>query len=131
MKSQHQQRIEEFMMLARQNLPDVPTTPSKEIARLRAALILEEALETCAALGFPDVEVLQGEFDLGVMHDEPDLVQILDGCADLSVVTIGTISACGVHDEPLLNLVDNNNLAKFGPGGHLNSAGKWGETPWA
>jgi predicted HAD superfamily Cof-like phosphohydrolase len=100
------------MVLAGQDLPDRPTIPTKEVAALRARLILEEALETCAALGFPDVEVLQGDFDLGPMHDEPDLVMILDGCADLSVVTIGTLSALGVNDEPLLALVDENNLAK-------------------
>jgi predicted HAD superfamily Cof-like phosphohydrolase len=43
----------------------------------------------------------------------PDLVEIADGCADISVVTIGTLVACGIPDKGLLELVDDNNLNKF------------------
>jgi len=55
---------------------------------------------------------------------EPDLIEIADGCADISVVTIGTLSACGIDAEPLLELVDRNNLAKFGPGHSRREDGK-------
>ncbi len=51
-QSSHQQRVEHFMRQARQPLPEEPSIPSEEIRRLRAKLILEEALETIKALGF-------------------------------------------------------------------------------
>jgi len=54
----------------------------------------------------------------------PDLIGIVDGCADVSVVTIGTLLACGVEDKPILELVDTNNLAKFGPGHSYREDGK-------
>ena len=57
-------------------------------------------------------------------YRDPNLVEIADGCADLSVVTIGTLSACGIADEMLLGVVDANNLAKFGPGHSIREDGK-------
>ena len=42
--SDHQKRVEELMIKAGQNLPEVPIMPSKEVRLLRAKLILEEAL---------------------------------------------------------------------------------------
>jgi predicted HAD superfamily Cof-like phosphohydrolase len=57
------------------------------------------------------------------------LVEIADGCADISVVTIGTLSACGIADLPILEAVDDNNLQKFGPGGYRREDGKWIKPP--
>jgi len=48
----HYNRIKEFMKLAGQDTPKKPIEPSSEIRKLRAKLILEEALETISALGF-------------------------------------------------------------------------------
>lgn len=124
-KSFHQKRVEKFMGLAQQELPLSPTIPSHEVLRLRAKLILEEALETVQALGFEADVVFHGDF----VRPPQNLVGILDGCADLSVVTIGTLSACGVPDIELLELVDANNLAKFGPGGYRRDDGKWIKPP--
>jgi predicted HAD superfamily Cof-like phosphohydrolase len=119
-RTQHQLRINEFMRLAGQELPDKPCVPSFEVRKLRARLILEEALETIHALGF---QVLDG------MHiapsGEPNLIEIIDGCCDVSVVTIGTLSACGIPDGVFLNEVDQSNLRKFGPGGRRREDGKW------
>lgn len=134
-KSTHQQRIEAFMALAGQAAPGHPALPSLEIRKLRAKLILEEALEAINALGF---NVIASVSPVGTSQDQlslvehglgPDLVGIADGCADVSVVTIGTLSACGIGDEALLKLVDENNLAKFGPGGHRREDGKWVKPP--
>ncbi len=61
--------------------------------------------------------------------DRLDMEQVADGCADLSVVTIGTLSAFGIADEGLLQMVDATNLAKFGPGGHKRDDGKWIKPP--
>lgn len=123
----HQFRVEQFMRLARQELPDHPVLPSEDIRRLRARLILEEAFETVKALGF-SVKIghdVNEECHFTYVADQtPDLVQIADGCADISVVTIGTLSACGIPDLPLLALVDDNNLVKFGPGHSFREDGK-------
>ena len=123
MKSLHYQRIEMFMRLAGQECKSVPELPSEEIRRLRANLILEEAIETINALGFNldfagiNKVVLSAEL-------APDLREIADGCADLSVVLQGTLIACGIPDNPLFNLVDQNNLDKFGSGHSIRADGK-------
>ena len=48
----HQVRVALFMDLAKQDCPLKPTEPTEKVAKLRATLILEEALETIKALGF-------------------------------------------------------------------------------
>lgn len=100
MKTAHQQRVEEFMRKAEQEIPDAPCIPSEEVRLLRAKLILEEAVETVEALGFFVTMTDDGVKPAG--RCESNLEQIADGCAGLSVVTIGTLSACGIHDEALL-----------------------------
>jgi predicted HAD superfamily Cof-like phosphohydrolase len=62
-------------------------------------------------------------------HGQFNMEETIDGCCDLSVVTIGTLSTLGVPDKPFLEEVDNNNLAKFGPGGYRNDYGKWVKPP--
>lgn len=125
------------MVKAKQGPPDEVTVPDARTRLLRAQLILEECLETINALGvsvYDDIRDDDPEFNemltvgmenlvLKVTH-EPDLVEIADGCADISVVTIGTLMACGIPDKELLELVDNNNLAKFGPGHSYGPTGK-------
>jgi predicted HAD superfamily Cof-like phosphohydrolase len=117
------------MRLAGQALPALPVLPSLETRKLRANLIMEEALETIKGLGFAVVIKPQSNgWDIQEAN-APDLVEIVDGCADISVVTMGTLLACGIGDEELLKLVDENNLAKFGPGGHRREDGKWVKPP--
>lgn len=128
MKTDHQNRIEKFMNLAKQDVPSEPSLPDPETCRLRASLILEEALETIDGLG---CEVLYErsnnltKSNLSIVNvKEPSLVDIADGCADISVVTIGTLSACGIPDKKLLEIVDQNNLDKFGEGHSFRPDGK-------
>lgn len=130
MKSEHQARIEAFMKLAGQAVPTIPVMPSLEVRRLRANIILEEALETIQGLGFAlRMKPFDNEFEL--MEDgAPDIVEVVDGCADISVVTIGTLSAFGVADQPILEAVDAANLTKFGPGSYRRASdGKWMKPP--
>lgn len=125
MKSDHQKRVEMFMKLALQDVPAKPIMPSVEVRRLRAALILEESLETIQGLGFKvEKSGKDGELVL-VESGKPDMLEIVDGCGDVSVVTIGTLSAMGVSDKPVLEAIDMNNLAKFGPGSFRDAGGKW------
>lgn len=120
-KSPHQQRVEEFMRNAQQDIGDAPTIPPAEVRILRAKLIFEEAMETIDALGVRlTVCPSANEYVLypnNVKRFEathsPNLVEIADGCADISVVTIGTLSACGIADMRLIEEVDRSNLAKF------------------
>jgi predicted HAD superfamily Cof-like phosphohydrolase len=123
-RSSHQVAIDKFMRLGGQEVPAKPTIPSLEVRKLRAKLILEEALETIEALG------IQVEFKSDYQHDsitsaDPgfnmiytdtglvNLKEIVDGCCDLRVVTTGTLTACGVNDIRPQELVDENNLDKF------------------
>lgn len=132
MKTEHQRRIEEFMRLAGQDLPLHPVIPSAEVRFLRASIILEEALETIEALGMEVGTGVGAEFvptpHLVVRASDklkPNLIEIADGCADTSVVTIGTLSACGIADNQLLMEVDASNLRKFGLGSYRRADGKW------
>ncbi len=139
-RSVHQQSIERTMIKAEQAVPDKPCIPSKKVRLLRAMLILEEALETVRALGFeikskplkafyddsgtlqlPD-DVFDPKFE---NRYEPNLVEIADGCADLSVVTIGTLSACGISDIPILQEVDRANWEKVKDGLIKREDGKY------
>lgn len=130
----HQDRVIEFMDKAGQNLPSIPTLPTREVALLRAKLILEEALETISALGFTprqlgDTDLIDVDNTDFIPDKDIDLVGIVDGCCDVSVVTIGTLAAIGVGDGPLLLEVDRNNLAKFGPGHSRRADGKLIKAP--
>lgn len=140
-KTPHQLRVEEFMQKAKQEVPSKPVVPSEAVRKLRAKLILEEALETVDALGInikyspvgPIGEKIRiNDFFLeeNVYFDELEcLSEVIDGCADLSVVTTGTLSAFGVPDLLVLQEVDNNNLAKFGPGHSWREDGKLVKPP--
>lgn len=129
MKSDHQLRVERFMMLAGQSIAAVPSLRSAEIRRFRAAMILEEALETIGGLGFRVIKP-EGEDDFRLSEIfAPDLIAIADGCADIKVVTTGTLSALGISDEPLQEEVDTNNLLKFSPGAYQRQDGKWMKPP--
>lgn len=110
-KSSHQVAVETFMRLGGQELPSKPTIPDVEIRRLRAELILEECIETIRSLGFK----IDPEDDNLFLEEryKPNLVEIVDGCSDILVVTTGTLSACGVADIRPIEIVNENNLAKF------------------
>lgn len=130
-KSDHQLRVEEFMQKAGQSIAAVPSLCSPEIRKFRAEMILEEALETIQALGFNVVmRSSDGELKVSTREThEPNLIEIADGCADLKVVTTGTLSALGISDMALQLEVDQNNLLKFGPGSYVRDDGKWMKPP--
>lgn len=113
-----QKQVKEWMIAFGQDAPDKPIIPSLEIRKLRAKLILEEALETIV-YGLGIYWLKQGRdynFDLAdilavLNHNEakfedqeeikPNLELIADGCSDLKVVTYGTLVACGlIKQEP-------------------------------
>lgn len=105
-----------------QETPDKPCIPSLEIRKLRAKLILEEALETIGALGFYlehaglDDSLISVE-NTDIFEGEPklvNLVSIADGLADLHYVAYcGTAVACGLDMEPIFKEVDRSNNSKI------------------
>lgn len=107
------------MRKAGQECPDKPTIPSLEVRKLRARLILEEALETInEGLGI-EVEMPDWLVSLRIRHlyfyeiDDGDPVKLADGMADLQVVNLGTAVACGIDLEPVFNEVCRSNESKF------------------
>lgn len=125
-KTEHYERVELFNSMIRQPPPATPSIPSVDVRLLRARLIMEEALETIEALGVTmsvnpdpggsmwsdrdiDVRMLDASFKA---HEVFDLAHVAKELADLEVVTTGTFVACGIHDRPVLEAVDRNNLDK-------------------
>lgn len=129
-RSEFQRRVDAFMEKAGQETPDAPVIPDEETRLLRAKLILEEALETVAALGFSASVVPASPSHLCTLQPtgDPDLTEIADGCCDMMVVTLGTLSACGMSDEALMSEVLDSNDSKF-IDGHRRSDGKWMKGP--
>jgi len=133
-KSWHQQAVEDFMGLAGQNVPSKPKDLDAATAELRIRLMLEEVLETANAAGV--TVTFHGECKLNspvTNHitdfscertHEFDLVEFVDGCCDTLVVTTGSLSAAGIPDSYPMQLVDWNNLTKFGPGHSIDEHGK-------
>lgn len=116
----HYRRVYKFMTKAQQPCAhDGIVLPGKEVRKLRAKLIMEETLEQIKALGFDCRGTIYFDREL-----QPMLHEILDGCADVSVVNVGTMISCGVEDEPLLKLIDDSNMKKFGPGHKFRDDGK-------
>lgn len=124
------------MEQAQQETPKTPTIPSLEIRILRAKLIMEEAFETIErGLGVMVVSKYDGiisfENDLWFeehQNNEPDLVHLADGCADLKVVTVGTEIACGINGKPIFEEVMRSNFTKF-IDGYIRDDGKWQKGP--
>lgn len=123
--SPHFLEVNKFMEKAGQlkDTKSYATIPSQEIRKLRASSIMEEAMETCQALGFDTVIYPDGKVEV-VPHGEPNLVEIVDGCCDIAVVTTGTLIACGVPDVFVQDMVNQSNLAKFAEGHSFREDGK-------
>ncbi len=134
----HQMEVEAFMLRAKQDVPLIPTTPSDYVRILRAKIILEEALETIQkGLGVTvSLDIDQGNhsqsFEINnnqltfatSLTQQFDMIELIDGCCDVAVVSTGTLSACGIPDTPFQNEVNKNNLMKFGPGYVIRDDGK-------
>ena len=95
----------------------VGETPEIRDNELRAKLILEEAAETAAALGF-DVDVWMGTPPDGTMFNinkdaAPSEIEVIDGLCDLLYVTFGAAVAAGIDLDPFFHEVHATNMAKL------------------
>lgn len=104
----------------RQRVPDMYAVPGLMVRELRARLILEEALETIAALGFSIRPKSTKQFyhvsDVDLLPIEEmavDIDDVIDGCADTIYVAIGTMLVHGAPDLPHLAEINRTNNAKF------------------
>lgn len=101
----------------------VPYEMTLEQRLLRAKLIMEEAVETCSALGFSvdgaifadeTVETTLAEWHKA--YEQPNAEDFIDGLADLMYVTIGAAITAGVDLEPHFDEVHRANMTKEGGG---------------
>lgn len=125
--------IKSWMSAFGQETPNRPAIPTLDVRKLRAKLILEEALETIRGMG---VEVTDSSgFNLYSIEDfafagieynlktaEEALVEVLDGCIDLEVVTKGTLAAFGLSDNEAFEEVMRSNWTKLWTNGDLFKA---------
>lgn len=100
--------------------------PEMRDRELRAKLIMEEAVETVAAMGFDvtadiwpnDNTYLPAEqvahFEKSFV--EPDFVEAIDGLCDLLYVVYGAAVAWGIDLGPFFEAVHKANMAKDGGG---------------
>lgn len=115
-----QAEVAKWMVAFGQEVKASPEIPSEEVRRLRAELILEEAIELINALGFIvnhstkyNRPVVDKNVDVGA-----NINHIADGCADLQVVTMGTQAACGLlfpqhkDSDPIFDEVMRSNWTK-------------------
>lgn len=133
-----QSDVRAFMQAAGQHVPQFPTDLPLETRILRARLIIEEAFEQAAAMGvhvsysvnkeapaislYPeDITYKQGE--------ATSLVEIADGIADQLYVSLGAACAFGINMEPVWKLIQDSNMAKFGPGSYKRPDGKQMKPP--
>lgn len=128
--------------------------PAIRDRELAVKLIMEEAMEFAASLGFDvKVEVSDEEFvkvfsEVEEGFEKPDLVEAVDAIGDLLYVTYGAAIRLGVDIEPFFTEIHNSNMAKLGGGmradgkflkpegwqppdiaGLLERAKLWGEDP--
>lgn len=111
--------------------PSVPTPDLHgDRVYLRGVLIVEEVTELLAAIcGFHGKQEKQFKLQMHAMWDrmyndrnEPDLVEIADGCCDSHVVISGTAIEFGIPEDAVYKEVHRSNMAKAG--GPIREDGK-------
>lgn len=117
--SNHYAMVEEFMRRCNQIKPlSHSQTPSKEVKQLRAALIQEE-LEELYLKGF-GIDVYFGGISKAAIN--PRHVAKALGIIEIELMAL--LHGYGFPVKEVLRIVDENNLAKFGPGHSMREDGK-------
>lgn len=115
-----QKDVAAFMDKAGQKRNTTPSIPRKERRILHAKLILEECLETIAAMGLQ----MKSGGELEAVG-EMDLEETYDGLVDLQYVLYGAANSFGLDMELGHKEVHKANMNKFAPGGYRREDGKW------
>lgn len=102
-----------------------PTLMDEETRALRAKLIMEEAVETVAALGFDvSADIVKADSFLGEhngsfigrfnkAYEKPNLLDFIDGMCDLIYVIAGSAVSAGVDLAPHFDEVHDANMRKL------------------
>lgn len=94
--------------------------PELRDRELRAKLIMEEAVETVAAMGFGvEADIWTNREAIGhflQMPGKPDFAEAIDGLCDLLYVVYGAAVAWGIDLSPFFEQVHKANMAKLGGG---------------
>jgi predicted HAD superfamily Cof-like phosphohydrolase len=120
----HVERVRAMMQGFGQNTPVHPMIPPTHERMRCFRLLLEEVLEYGAAAGLvaithqgDGVELNIDEIAIVESDDiDAQLTSMVDACADISVVNVGAFLAMGIDPEPVLQMVDENNLLKIKTG---------------
>lgn len=123
---QHQEMVQDFHEKFGSTVGTFPELRDRE---LRAKLILEEAVETVAAMGFTvDAQLFHNDNFaepialLTKTFPKPDFVEVIDGLADLEYVLKGAAVTFGIDLEPFFAEVHRSNMDK--EGGRTREDGK-------
>ena len=116
-----QERVEDFHAKFGSTIGMTPALRERE---LRAKLIMEEAVETVAAMGFTVYATIEqngvpGEAPHQLTgftksFQEPNFDEVIDGLADLLYVVYGAAVTFGIDLEPFFAEVHKTNMAKEG-----------------
>lgn len=110
--------VREFHEALKQPAPDRIALDSVRL-ELRARLIMEEAIETCEALGFELVgnraSFAESSSTMRLKRvAEPDWPEVIDGLCDLIYVSLGCAVEMGINLAPFFWEVHKTNLMKTG-----------------
>lgn len=112
-----QQQVIEFHQAMDQPIAPYPQIIADDRVRLRAKLIAEEFFETMRAMFLDDSMVEAEEAVRLTIEFAPvrvDLVELVDGLADLAYVIEGTHLELGVDSQSIAEEVHRSNMAKVG-----------------
>ena len=120
--NREQDMVAEFHAAFGATIGDTPELRDNE---LRAKLIMEEAVETVAALGFhvwanvekhgqPGESLHRQLQYFEKSYEKPDFIEVIDGLCDLIYVILGTAVAAGIDLEPFFDEVHRSNMSKVG-----------------
>ena len=115
--------VKDWSVKFKQLVNDEPTIPANDICRLRAKIVIEEALELANALGVKVTLIDSNGSSLEVKIDDldfdnsytPEPFEIMDATADLKWVTMGTELACGIagKSNDIFQRVYDSNMSKL------------------
>lgn len=111
----YQEAVETFHQATGSTIGETPELRDTE---LRAKLILEEAVETAAAMGFRasgylfDPNTGLPLFSTNKLYEEPVFPDAIDGLVDLVYVTLGAAVAWGIDLDPFFEEVQRANMSK-------------------
>ncbi len=114
-----QPKVAEMMTLFGQDVKVLPRMIEDPKTRLLVAnLVVEEALEFAAAMGF--VPNTAEDFELTSSGCEPNLVEAADAVGDILVVTYGAANRLGIDATEVFKEVHRSNMTKVWPDGTVH-----------